>query len=60
MSELRLESHNIKLKGCIRDDVWWYEENQGIDIIFNNGSDSVKISWTAIRNALKRKDNKSC
>lgn len=40
---------------------WWYEENGGITVITQHMGTAVpamKISWRAIRAALKRKDRK--
>lgn len=46
-----------------RDDVWWYEENDGIYILMEspnaNGGlvmNTCKIKWASLRAALKRKD----
>lgn len=48
-----------------RDDVWWYEENDGIHIIMeksphhyegNEVANHCKITWASLRAALRRKD----
>ncbi len=49
-----------------RDDVWWYEENDGIYIVMEHDASSrlknlgvvntCKIKWASLRAALKRKD----
>jgi hypothetical protein len=49
-----------------RDDVWWYEENDGIYIVMEQAQDrpgytghvanTCKIKWASLRAALKRKD----
>ncbi len=36
---------------------WWYEENDGIEIhVRTRPHTTIRITWRAIRNALKRKD----
>ena len=54
---LKREPHNLS------EDVWWYEENAGIDLhletVCPNGGhshESYLIPWVTIRAALKRKD----
>ena len=52
---LRLKPHDIS------DDVWWYEETEGMNIVvrFGDGrTQSQTIPWRAIRAALNRKDKK--
>ena len=50
-----------------RDDVWWYEENDGIHIVMEASRNppvghlmpnTCKITWASLRAALKRKDKK--
>jgi hypothetical protein len=50
---LQRDPHNIS------EHCWWYEENGGISIVHEPTGDKhahINISWTALRNALKRKD----
>jgi hypothetical protein len=45
----------------IDNHAWWYEENGGIVIIQDTEQPAkreLKIRWSAIRAALKRKDKK--
>lgn len=55
-ANLKREPHKIPK----RDDVWWYEENGGIYVVVerfgHEDTTGIKISWTALRNALARKD----
>lgn len=48
-----------------RDDVWWYEENDGIYVVMepnrhsyegNEVANICKIKWSSLRAALARKD----
>ena len=49
-----------------RDDVWWYEENDGIYVVMEKAGDrpgytgpvanTCKIKWSSLRAALARKD----
>lgn len=52
--DLRAKPHHLN------DDWWWYEEPQGICIVhymgIRRGAYTVKISWRALRAALKRLD----
>lgn len=55
--DLKLEPHNIT------DDIWWYEDNRGIDLhvecICPSGQHdhiNVLILWSDIRKVLKRRD----
>ena len=52
-----------------RQDVWWYEESDGIHIVMEDRrirypedrfvpSNSMKITWASLRAALRRKDKK--
>ena len=50
-----------------RDDVWWYEENDGIHIVMEASkhhyeghevANTCKITWASLRAALRRKDKK--
>lgn len=46
----------------VSEDVWWYEETNGIDLHINhtkNGHESHLIPWPDVRKALKRKDKKA-
>ena len=56
--DLKLDPYNLG------EDVWWYEDNKGIDlhidIICPSGQrshESYLIPWETIRAALARKDN---
>lgn len=53
-NDLLLHSH----KFTSTKDAWWYEDNAGIDVMVypHVVCQHLKISWTAIRAALKRKD----
>lgn len=64
-----MANHHLKLEPHhVRDDAntWWYEEAYGISVITENrtqngtyiGTKTIKISWTELRAALKRKDKK--
>jgi hypothetical protein len=53
--DLKRNSHRID------DDHWWYEESDGIHIVFHGMAPTkaiAKISWRAIRAALARKAKK--
>lgn len=53
--DLLLKPHNVTSR------FWWYEESSGITLFLQTIDERViieKISWRAIRNALKRKDRK--
>lgn len=50
-----------------REDVWWYEDNDGIyvvmeaaqhDTVKGGVANTCKITWASLRAALKRKDKK--
>ena len=55
-----LEPHNVNKTS----NIWWYEENDGINLIVESHSgdgkyiktDSYTIPWDVIRAALTRKD----
>ncbi len=53
---LKLDAHPIRGN----DNVWWYEDNGGIDIHVPPSAKhtSFKIPWRALRAALERKDRK--
>jgi len=55
--DLRFEAHRIISKGTVRDDIWIYEDNNGL-WVFIEGGKSFNIPWSRIRAALKRKDKK--
>jgi len=55
--DLKLEPHDLD------EDVWWYEDNKGIDLhvetVCPSGQrshQSYLIPWKEVRAALKRKD----
>lgn len=59
MRDKDLSQKPHKIKGT--ENVWWYEDSAGIELIVNYGGYNTGthlISWRAIRNALKRKDKK--
>ena len=58
MSKNDLAHYPHKVPG--REDIWWYEENGGIYLIWEPQNQAVTqtatISWSALRQALARKD----
>jgi hypothetical protein len=61
---LQNKPHHVKQNGKKRDDVWWYEEKGGIDVVTSYKLDGYgyirtiqfRIPWNSIRAALARKD----
>ena len=57
-SDLKLTPH----RPAGRDDVWWYEENDGIYVVMEGKDGAIanttKIKWSSLRAALARKDKK--
>jgi len=54
---LKLAAHKLSVNiGA----AWWYEENDGISVIteMSGRNQVIKIRWTSIRAALKRKDKR--
>ena len=53
---LRNDSHHIRG----RDDIWWYEENGGICVVWqaqrHTSAQMATIPWAVLRRALERKD----
>ncbi|KKK73333.1 hypothetical protein LCGC14_2894870 [marine sediment metagenome] len=59
--DLSLEPHNTKAKSPTCDseyNAWWYEENGGV-LVYIDAYPlmELKIPWSTLRNALKRKDS---
>lgn len=58
MGEHHLKLAPHKVKG--RDDAWWYETVEGIEVVVekfvDHGATTFVIPWAAIRAALKRKE----
>ena len=59
------EKHLQRKPHCLDDRIWWYEENDGIDLWINLSEKewssnfiNKKILWRTLRAALKRKDKK--
>jgi len=45
----------------VNEGSWWYEEKHGITVVAPTKTNAklIKISWKALRKALKRKDKKN-
>ena len=58
MSKKHLACYPHKVAG--REDIWWYEENGGIYLVWEPQSQTATqhatISWSALRHAIARKD----
>lgn len=52
--------HLLTKSHPISEKAWWYEDNGGIDVIVHpdKACQHLRISWRALREALKRKDRK--